>query len=336
VADDATQTLKDIKQAWHEETVLQFFNPFRHIRRLIMLCHAYSIGISTDNLPYVPPLITAGFGMIVELLTDWHYGAESGGGSSHKETPDTNNSHSHGYSHSHNHGHGHGDSSDPSLSSLAIKIPSDSHEESKTDDSHEHDHNNREKDPLSPNLEAETHNHSHDDEENDHDHGSFLDKPVRFFNYIAAGWDYLAAKLSGKWNYSWEEARNKFIPSPDLPKAPRISESLKMYLIDSELTIMEKEYEEKGVTTNDKAIAREKKDAFGQLRTSLSTMTTTPSAEVKGEKTERASTILNQALNVYPVLSQHRYSYFQSPPDSKVAIQDIISDEILGMRPSQA
>lgn len=294
VADDATQTLREIKQAWDEETFLQFFNPFRHVRRLIMLCHAYSIGISTDNLPSIPPLITAVFGMIVEVLTDWHYGAESGSDSSHKETPDTN-------SHGHSHGHSHGDSSDPSSSPLATK----------------------------------THNHSHDDEENDHDHGSFLDKPVRFFNYIAAGWDYLAAKLSGKWNYSWEKARDKFIPSPALPKVPCISESLKMYLIDSELTVTEKEYEGKGVATNDKAIALEKKKAFGQLRANLSTMTTAPSAEEKGEKTDIASAILKQALETYPVLSKNRYwCFFKSPPDSTVAIQDIRSDEILGMHPS--
>jgi len=77
------------------------------------MCHSYSAGITTDHFPSFynfsfPPALTAFFGMLIEYLTDWHYGGHSHHDDKSSATHDVNgHGHSHGNGNEHGHSHGH-------------------------------------------------------------------------------------------------------------------------------------------------------------------------------------------------------------------------------------
>lgn len=73
-----------IQKAWQKESLLEFINPFRLLINIIQaplkvfafLGHIISIGVTTDQIPGVPTLISAGLSAVSEGFEDMHYFVE--------------------------------------------------------------------------------------------------------------------------------------------------------------------------------------------------------------------------------------------------------------------
>jgi hypothetical protein len=114
------------------KNILQCMNPFYWLAKsaelvihaVVFSGHLISVGLTSDGLAGVPPIITTGAGTLTELLTDWHYIFEM-----HDHEKDAAHDHDHDHDHEHGpdhdheeHGHHH-HSNLPSKFALILLFP---------------------------------------------------------------------------------------------------------------------------------------------------------------------------------------------------------------------
>lgn len=273
--DNALKSLKQIRDEWsakidnlvsswkEKETlsqkiqfVLQLLNPFLYAKDLLILCHSYCAGITTDSFPWipVPPALTAFFGMWMEYLTDYHYG---------------------GHAHVHE-SHG------------------------------PHDH---------------AHTHSHEDHE-DHDHGSFLDIPIDVCNHIGVVVDYVFAHFAGNFSYTFEEAKNKFLPTYSVPAFPSLSDSTVNLYYSKKLDKLERTYKEENPPENVEVTRAKKSAAFKNISTALENAPDNKKAETLVDQ-------LDPCLVGTHVLARHRHNIWLKPPASYFEVGKLLTDPVL-------
>lgn len=169
--DDALYKLdKHYLQPLENKNLAQWVNPFYWIGKtadilingVVFIGHLISVGLTSDGLRGIPPLITTAAGTIIEFLTDWHFifGSED----NHKH---------------HHHHHHHQHSSIPQLFAAVVLSPitflaklwewsfasptnvSPVSSDSDSDDEHEHHHDH-------------DHDHHHDHSHHGHSHSTTL------------------------------------------------------------------------------------------------------------------------------------------------------------------
>lgn len=158
----------------------QIFNPFRLARNFILAAHAYCIGISADNFPYIPPFIVSLISAAMEWLTDFHYvNSNKRKEHSHNKIEDISNGHN-----------------------LESKEKKESQHTLENHQSHE------------------TNKKAEDEDDHDHDHGSPVELVMMLFNGFAVIWDYFAGKGNESLQNSKDKffPPAKALPSP--PSVP--------------------------------------------------------------------------------------------------------------------
>lgn len=155
----------DLKKAWKDENPIQFINPFRILSKitkaLLFIGHVVSTGITSDQIPWLHPLLTTAVNSGQEAINDAHYIAKHPDHAPHEEAAPL----------------------------LAIN-----HQRSDMEQQEEKKH----KKPVNQTSDIHhSHDHAHDHEDHQHTHGDFVLKEIStLFNYLSASWNWISSSQS--------------------------------------------------------------------------------------------------------------------------------------------
>ncbi|MDR3476737.1 MAG: hypothetical protein P4M14_01735 [Gammaproteobacteria bacterium] len=178
-------------QPLENKSTLQCCNPFYWIAKSVELIihaavfsgHLISVGLTSDGLSGVPPLVTTGAGTLTELLTDWHYIFEVHDNKEH--------GHDHHHDHDHGdeeHGHHHHHSNLPTKFAMLLLLPlivlarawdwlfsgGQAHAYAHPPQHHDHEHeHNHEHDHEHDHAQKYNHEHGHEH----HEHAEHKNEP---------------------------------------------------------------------------------------------------------------------------------------------------------------